>query len=525
MSEETVTVSKPLLGYLIVTAIVSGALVMVVEVMGSRVIGPFFGASLFIWTSLIAVTLLALAAGYAAGGAAADRWPAPEALFAIIAIAGVLVFLVPELRAPVIKMSQPLGLRAGVFTATLLLFGPALFCMGCVSPYVVRIAATQMRALGRTVGGFYALSTFGSVVGTVLSGFFLIEYLGVNGIFHLTGALLMVLAAGYFLAFRRKPLALAPLVVLAVPQFTDPVDSKTRPDGTLVTLLESKDTFYGTLQVVEFSYGPMRVREMLIDGLIQGGVDPNNGLAVYGYPYAQQHLPPLLTPGAATALVIGLGAGLIPASYERRGIETTVVDINPGIEPLARRYFDYAPASPTIVADGRQFVTSSDERYDIILLDAFNGDGTPSYLLSREFMEIVRERLNPGGLLAMNLIAEFTPGAIGTSHIDATLDAVFDNVDLYPLFDVAQRPLGSIAVMAYDGPPRRVTRRAIAGIAMHRLVERSRRHMLVPVPFERAPDTRPLTDDFNPLDIYEAEIRETVRREILADADWAPLLR
>jgi MFS family permease len=525
MSKETATLSKPLLGYLIITAIVSGALVMVVEVMGSRVIGPFFGSSLFIWTSLITVTLLALAAGYAVGGAAADRWPAPGALFAIIATAGVLVFLVPELKAPVIKMSQPFGLRAGAFTATLLLFGPALFCMGCVSPYVIRIAATQMRALGRTVGGFYALSTFGSVVGTVLSGFFLIEYLGVNGLFYLTGALLILLAAGYFLAFRRKLLALVPLLVLVAPQFSEPINSKPLSNGTLMTLLESKDTFYGNLKVVEYSFGPRRIREMLIDGLIQGGIDPNNGLSIYGYAYAHQHLPPLLNPGTTTALVIGLGAGLVPASFEKRGIKTDVVDINPGIEPLARRYFNYAPANPTIIADGRQFITNSDKRYDIILLDAFNGDGTPGYLLSREFMDMIREHLNPGGLLAINLIADFKPGTIGTSYIDTTLNAVFDNVDFYPLFDVGKRPFGNIAIMAYDGPPRRVKPSAIEGIEMHRMAKEIRKQLLEPIPFKAAPDTQPLTDDFNPLDIHETEIREAVRRDILTGADWDLLMR
>ena len=126
--------NRGLLVYLLLTAVVCGALIMVVEVLGSRVVGPFFGVSLFVWTSLIAVTLIALAAGYGLGGLLADRRGTPEYLYAIILVAGLLVLLIPVLKAPVLKLSIPLGLRLGAFTSTTLLFGPSLFLLGCVSP-------------------------------------------------------------------------------------------------------------------------------------------------------------------------------------------------------------------------------------------------------------------------------------------------------------------------------------------------------------------------------------------------------
>lgn len=178
--------SKGFIAYLIATAAVCGALVMGIKVLGSRVIGPFFGVSLFVWTSLITVTMVALAAGYAIGGHLSDRKSSPDWLYGIIMVSGILVMLIPALKEPLLQMSLPLDLRWGSLTSAFLLFGPALFLLGCVSPYVVKIAAREMHNIGRTVG---------SVIGTLLTGFVLIAYLGVNQIFLLTGSLLIATAS------------------------------------------------------------------------------------------------------------------------------------------------------------------------------------------------------------------------------------------------------------------------------------------------------------------------------------------
>ena len=189
--------------FLMLTSLTGGALIMVVEVLGSKVIGPFFGVSLFVWTSLIAVTMIALAAGYAVGGFLSDRHEHADYLYGIIAISGFTVLLIPVLAPVALKLCMPLGLRAGAFFSSSLLFGPSLFLMGCISPYVIKIAAKEMRNIGRTVGGFYAISTVGSVLGTVATGFVLIAFLGVKQIFFLVGCGLLLLSVTYFVMFRK----------------------------------------------------------------------------------------------------------------------------------------------------------------------------------------------------------------------------------------------------------------------------------------------------------------------------------
>ena len=174
--------------YLMLTAVLCGGFVMVVEVLGSRVIGPFFGVGLFVWTSLIAVALLSLALGYWIAGYWADKREHPDYLFGIIIVGGLLVLLIPFLKGIVLELCMPLGLRWGAFTSTLLLFGPPLFVLGCVSPYLIKIATKEFHLIGRTVGRFYALSTLGSTVGTTATGFFLIANFRVDSVFVLSAA-------------------------------------------------------------------------------------------------------------------------------------------------------------------------------------------------------------------------------------------------------------------------------------------------------------------------------------------------
>ena len=128
-------------GFLLATAFCCGSIIMIIEVLGSRVIGPFFGVSLFVWTSLIAVAMISLAIGYAVGGYFADRYSDIRYLYIIIFLAGISIIPIPFIKTFVLKFSVAFGLRAGAFISSLLLFGPTLFLLGCVSPYLIKIVA------------------------------------------------------------------------------------------------------------------------------------------------------------------------------------------------------------------------------------------------------------------------------------------------------------------------------------------------------------------------------------------------
>jgi MFS family permease len=272
--------SRSFIYYLFLTALSCGAMVMVIEVLGSKVIGPVFGVSLFVWTSLITVTLVALSAGYAAGGYVSDKKDSPDYLYGIIFLAGLLVLLVPFMKSIILRLCQPLGLRMGALTSSTILFGPSLFLLGCVSPYIIKVSARELRNIGRTVGVFYSISTVGSFLGTIMTGFFLIAYFGVSRIFEVVGILLVLLAVIYFLIFRKKVYVLAALIVPFVLFSADDLTSFTLSNGTRVIEVLHKDTFYGQLNVIDYTYGPKHYRELLIDGQVQGGIDMGRGLSI-----------------------------------------------------------------------------------------------------------------------------------------------------------------------------------------------------------------------------------------------------
>ena len=505
---------------------VCGGLVMVIEILGSRVIGPFFGASLFVWTSLITVTLVALAAGYAAGGVLSDRKPSPAYLYSIILLSGVLTLLVPVLKGPVLKATVSWGLRTGAFASSLALFGPALFLLGCVSPYLVKIAAREMLNIGRTVGVFYAISTVGSFVGTVVTGFVLIAYFGVNSIFTVVGTLLIALAAGYFLFFRKNAAVLAALLLPLVlfPQ-EGPV-SKVMVNGTRVTKVFTKDTHYGNLKVVDYSLGDRRHRELMIDGLIQGGIDVRDRQSVFEYAYYLEFLPYGINPAGKNCLVIGLGAGLVPVWYEARGIRTDIVDIDPDVVDIAKNYFGFSVSGDIIISDARYYLNTSSKQYDYIILDVFNGDTTPGHILSLEALELVKARLTEKGIVGINLIGSLKRENFMTASIIRTLEKVFRNVVIYPNYAVETSDGGgNITLLAYDADFKPFDPGSVAGLPVHPFAQEGVKRFLgksFKLPSGTA--AMVLTDDHNPIDFYDVWLKEWVRKMILENVDMDVLI-
>lgn len=509
-------------GLLFLTAVVSGAAVMVIEVMGSRVIGPLFGVSVFVWTALITVTLVALAAGYAAGGVLADRRGSPDALYAVLLLAGLAVLVVPAGKSAVLKACAPLGLRSGALLSSALLFGPSLFLLGCVSPLMVRIAARELRAVGRTVGMLYALSTVGSFAGTLLAGFVLVAFLGVGQAFAAVSATLVGLAAAYFVLLRRRwPVSVAAAVPLA---FLSPTPLRTvqMANGTTATELARRQGFYGTVQVIDYTAGSAHTRELVIDGLVQGGVDVRDGLSVYEFAYFLQYLPYGMSPSGERALVVGLGGGIVPMWYQRMGVRVDVVEINPEVVRAARDFFGFRLDGELHVEDARRFLVRSGPRYDYVLFDAFTGDLTPSHLLTVEALRDLRARLAPGGIVAFNLAGSLKQHRLMTASVIRTLEQVFPSVQVFPVFDPEEgEGFGNMAIVVRDGPRLTFDRQRVAGLPVHPLARREVERFLGRAwELPRDEPALVLTDDYNPMDVADVWLRERVRRGMMLSVDW-----
>jgi len=175
---------------------ICGALVMSYEILGSRVLAPDFGSSVFVWGSLISVFLSGLSAGYYLGGKVADINPSTKKLGLIILIPAVLFLLFPLYGQRVCDwiFARDMGIRTSPLLASVILFFVPSVFLGMVSPYTVKLMICSLHTSGSTVGTLYALSTFGSIVGTLFTSFYLITIAGVKMLIMGQGAILVAVS-------------------------------------------------------------------------------------------------------------------------------------------------------------------------------------------------------------------------------------------------------------------------------------------------------------------------------------------
>ena len=176
-----------------------GAVVMSFEILGSRVLAPNFGNSVFVWGSLISIFLAGLSAGYYLGGRVADIKPSTRKLGIIILVPSVLLITFPLYGHSISDwiFMKDMGVRLSpLLTSIILFFIPSVF-LGAVSPYTVKLLICSLHTSGKTVGTLYALSTLGSIVGTLLTSFYLITLAGVK---------FLIMSQGILLFFITMPL-------------------------------------------------------------------------------------------------------------------------------------------------------------------------------------------------------------------------------------------------------------------------------------------------------------------------------
>jgi spermidine synthase len=380
-----------------------GAVLMALEILASRVLAPHFGNSVYVWGSIISVFLAALSLGYLWGGRLADREPSLAALGRLIALAAVceavLLLAGPRLAA---AMGEWTGHSpGGTLIAASVLFGPVSVLLAAVSPYAVRLAAREISGLGNTAGRLYALSTLGSLAGTLGSTFLLIPFLTLPRILELLlalTALTALVALGD--ALRREVLSAAlALLLVGLALFR-----AARPEPPLEGRLYERVTPYQTLVVREEG----GVRTLESDRIPQAAVSLSDGEPALRYArYAAAGL--LVQPEMRTMLVMGLGGGSIGRYLQRRmpGLTLDYVDIDPVVPVVARRFlgFEEGPRTRVAISDARSFLSRSGERWDYILGDTYIGLSVPFHLTTREFLTQVRGHLAPGGVYALNLAA------------------------------------------------------------------------------------------------------------------------
>jgi len=500
-------------GVLFAVSFYAGLGTMAFEMVLGRALVPYFGGTIYTWGALIAVFLLGMSFGFFIGGRLADRYPRLTLVGMLLAACGAVIVCTP-------LYSQPLCLalldgiedvRVGALVASLAMaFLPALL-FAAVSPVAVRLALIDVAHSGSTVGAMSALNTVGSILGTIGTSFFLVPVIGSRAIFYLLGAVTIACAAGLLALKRGKARVAAPAVLALIAALVGAQPGAVRaqvsvmaPDGVVEKVESEYNNVFvikqGQMLYMNFGYRGSQYVESVYDLLDRGALAARyTRYMTVAAAYAGR-----FERGAFVGLGGGRTASYLVDSFPQLGME--IAELDPEVIRLAKKYFGVKESERLKInaQDGRIFLTRSKNTYDAVFLDAYRGPFVPFHLLTKEYFEIIKKHLRPGGVVAQNV----EPTTMVLDSAIRTVGAVFRNVDTYEAG-------GNVVIIAYDGEPipaAKLRGRAAALSKQHKL-----RYDLVELlaakrDIKPQPGAKLLTDDFAPVEMLKTIKRHNERR-------------
>ncbi|MCI1240581.1 MAG: fused MFS/spermidine synthase [Bifidobacterium subtile] len=406
----TTTHIRPILRskmFLYVTEFFSGMAVMAAELGASRLLAPYFSSSQIVWTIIIGTIMIALALGSVWGGRKADRDPNPDKLYMRLMIAAVWIALIPLLgKYLIIAVSGLLVVTVSTnflviaaFISCMLIFVPPLFLLGTVTPGLVKFATDSLDDNASVVGRLSACNTIGSILGTFLPTFVTIPAVGTFVTFLIFSGLLLALALTYFIASKVRLVASAiSAVVFIASAIASPMSGFAFWERGLAYEGES---IYNYLQVKNLSDRTILSTNVLFG--VQSVTMKQPGLT--GMYYDTALAAPALADHADSALILGMGTGTYARQLRQYypDMRITGVEIDEKITALAGEYFKEPQDIPVSTYDGRAWLAASTSRYDVIMVDAYQDITIPFQMSSTEFFTMVRQHLNPGGVMVVNM--------------------------------------------------------------------------------------------------------------------------
>lgn len=415
---------------------ITGACVLIIEVVAMRILSPYFGNTIYTVSSVISVVLAALSAGYFFGGKLADRRPSRALFFGLIFAGGLSVsglYLLVVLLLPVLGYALPI--ISGPLIASLFLFFLPSFLLGTLSPFAIKLQHISFpeKGAGSIAGEIFFWSTLGSIAGSLGAGFVLIPKFGISNIILSVGAVLTIL--GFLPLFIMnpkskiyrvyfKPLLLLIIGSILIAVFFSEVESN--------SIIYSVDGVYEKITIFDDDFGGRPARFFQQDRSNSGAMFLDSGDLVFDYTkyYA---LYRVFNPDVKRALVIGGGMYSITKSLlaELPEADVDAVEIEPLLYELAKQYFNVKddPRFQNYIGDGRRFLYDAVAHYDLIFGDAYYSlFSIPSHLATEEFFKIVRSKLNADGVFIANFIGSLSRSlpALTLSEIK-TFKGVFPN--------------------------------------------------------------------------------------------------
>lgn len=466
--------------YLYLTEFFSGVSVMAVELGASRLLAPYFSSSQIVWTIIIGTIMIALALGNLWGGRTADKNPDTDRLYRRLLLAAVWIAAIPVLgKYIILGISGALVLTINTnfliiaaFCACMVIFVFPCFLLGTVTPSLVKYTVDSLEDNGKTVGTLGACNTIGSILGTFLPTFVTIPAVGTARTFLIFAAILAVISLGFFVS-RKKWIARSAVLAAVITalvfmpfsySFAFWEDDLAVEDESIYNYLQVKETDESVVLSTNVAFGVQSI-------MMKGG-----GLTGMYYDYALA--APMMAEDCRDVLILGLGTGTFATQCLKYfpGCSVTGVEIDEKIVALSREYFGLPEEVEAVVGDGRAYLTDSG-MYDVIMVDAYQDITIPFQMSSVEFFTEVREHLEPGGVMVVNMSMRSESEGSMNEYLMDTIASVFpycatvkvsggSNLELFATADEGgfERLSGRIDALGEDDPLNAIMGRVEAGL-------------------------------------------------------------
>ncbi|VAW35719.1 hypothetical protein MNBD_CHLOROFLEXI01-400 [hydrothermal vent metagenome] len=391
------------------TVFVAGMSTLAIEFTTSRMLQTVYGTSNIVWANVIGLVLLFLTLGYFLGGRLADKRPYPHTFYALVAWAGFSSVFFLLLTSVLLKTAASalatinVGAIVGSLIGVIFALAVPVTLLGCMSPFAIRLAVQNVEEAGRVSGRIYAISTWGSILGTYLPVLWVIPLAGSRLTALIFGTLLMLVGLGGLWqtqARGRVASLLLPLILLPI-ALTWTSGGIKAYDGQIF----ETESAYNYIQVVrqgECNYLLLNEGQAYHSFYCDGGAVPRVSVwsIMLAAPYFNEQ------PSLNRMAVIGLAAGTIPKQVTRvfgpipiDGIELDGAIIQAGIDYFALD----EPNINLIVGDGRYELNQLKYQYDLISIDAYKVPYIPWHLTTQDYFEEVKAHLTENGVVAMNV--------------------------------------------------------------------------------------------------------------------------
>lgn len=389
---------------LYILALLEGCSVLALEILGAKIVASYYGTSLYVWTSVIGVTLIALTLGYYIGGYFSVKKIAKKVLFFNLLLASVFIAYIHEIAMPLMVHFKDKGvIEGGILSAFCLLIFP-LVLLGATTPIIIRMLVQDVAESGKTSGRIYALTTIAGIITTFLLGFAIMPSYGITvPLLFTSGILCYYVSYIFFYKSNYIPIAIASVAILiSIIKVVFVGESKT--DGLFETRYSSEGIF-GQIKVVDIHQinNNKESRQLCVNGIAQTftSKDIRKG-SRWAYPHVFSCIS-TLTKQKNNALVLGVGGGSVVKELLLHNYKVDAVDIDKRIFNLSTNYFDVSTNGVNFIDDdARHFINIATKQYDYIFMDLLSGESQPSHALTKESFNKLKERLSDDGIIAIN---------------------------------------------------------------------------------------------------------------------------